>query len=212
MVTFRKKSYNAIERRVFSERRRFSDCLLSLSEGFRKTFYLPITLNLTILRMKIFSTLVYFGNNSCTVHWKLLPMCSREISFNKNTSDFCACWQTAIKELELLLHYTSLLECDASLLLDMSLARGLDYYTGACLLAFPLLLVTLSMACFLFTTLLFYFTSCCLFVCLSVSVCYKSYNRYLTHFYLSNRSEILHTCVKLETMHESIDIINNFIN
>ncbi|XP_018015701.1 histidine--tRNA ligase isoform X2 [Hyalella azteca] len=38
--------------------------------------------------------------------------------------------QAAIKELELLLHYTSLLECDASLLLDMSLARGLDYYTG----------------------------------------------------------------------------------
>ncbi|KAF2368285.1 Histidine-tRNA ligase [Trinorchestia longiramus] len=38
--------------------------------------------------------------------------------------------QTAIKELELLLHYTALLECDANLLVDMSLARGLDYYTG----------------------------------------------------------------------------------
>jgi hypothetical protein len=49
-----------------------------------------------------------------------------------------------------------------------------------------------------------------LVVCLSVclSVCYKSHNRYSTHFYLSNLSEIWHTCVKLETMHESIDRIN----
>jgi hypothetical protein len=50
----------------------------------------------------------------------------------------------------------------------------------------------------LFKTRLLNFTSC-LFV-----VCYKSYNRYLTHFYLSHRSEILHSCVKLQTMHESI--------
>ena len=38
--------------------------------------------------------------------------------------------QAGIKELELLLQYTGLLQCDANLLLDMSLARGLDYYTG----------------------------------------------------------------------------------
>jgi hypothetical protein len=43
-------------------------------------------------------------------------------------------------------------------------------------------------------------------------VCYKSNNRYLTHVYLSNGSEILHTCVKSETMHESIDRLNNFEN
>uniref|UniRef100_A0A2P2I523 histidine--tRNA ligase n=1 Tax=Hirondellea gigas TaxID=1518452 RepID=A0A2P2I523_9CRUS len=38
--------------------------------------------------------------------------------------------QAGIEELELLLQYTSLLQCDANLLIDMSLARGLDYYTG----------------------------------------------------------------------------------
>jgi hypothetical protein len=53
-----------------------------------------------------------------------------------------------------------------------------------------------------------HFSLTSLLVCLSV--CYKSHNRYLTHFYLSNRSEILHTCVKLVTMHESIGRINNF--
>jgi hypothetical protein len=51
------------------------------------------------------------------------------------------------------------------------------------------------------TTLLFNYNSCCL------PVCYKSYNRYLKHFYLSNRAENLHTCVKSETMHELIDKI-----
>lgn len=38
--------------------------------------------------------------------------------------------QAGIQELELLLQYTELLACDANLVLDMSLARGLDYYTG----------------------------------------------------------------------------------
>jgi hypothetical protein len=41
-------------------------------------------------------------------------------------------------------------------------------------------------------------------------VCYITYNQYLTHSHQSIQSEILHTCVKLETMHVTIDRKNNF--